>query len=427
MNTSLYKKIAEKEIFPALWCTEPIAIAYAVSRAREYVSSKIMSIVVTLDAGTHKNAIWVIIPNSWNNKGTNIAAALWLFWNATLWLEVLKWLSEEEIQGALTIAEQGIITTTVKDINDLYIRIDMETENAEKITAIIEKSHTNVISILINNEEQLKQNATIQENNDISWNYQEWVKNLSIEQMIALSQQIDEQDIDQIKRGIEMQLSIWEELRKLFPDEYEKLKASYSGPMYSLFLSEILLQCTSATYARMSGVNKPVMSSWWSGNQWIVAMLLPYLYGTKVLGLSVNDRRLFESIALSNIINSYVKSYTWAVSSMCGCYIAAGTWAIAAMLYQSGNNVQNMHLGIGNMVASSGGVLCDGAKIGCYNKVAASVVNSLNAVSQANNSFGVSHTDGIIWKDSLESIRNISRIANEGWINKVLIPILLSK
>lgn len=426
MKTSLYKKIAEKEIFPALWCTEPIAIAYAVSRAKEYTSSKITSIVVTLDAGTHKNAIGVIIPNSWNNKGTNTAAALWLFWNPTKWLEVLEWLSEKEIWRALAIVGQNIISTTVNDAADLYIKVEIQTEDLEKITAIIEKTHTNVVSILVDNEEKIKNN-TLHGGDDIIWNYQEWVKNLSLEDMIALSKEIDDADIDQIKRGIEMQLSIWEELKNLFPDEFEKLRASYSWIMYSTHLSEILLRCTSATYARMSGVNKPVMSSWWSGNQWIIAMLLPYLYGTKVLGLKTDDRILYESIALSNIINSYVKSHTGAVSSMCGCYIAAGTWAIAAMLYQSGKNEGDIHLGIGNMIASSGGVICDGAKIGCYNKVAASVVNSINAVSQSNNSFWVSHTDGIIGKDSLESIRNISRIANEGWINKVLIPILLSK
>ncbi len=426
MNNTLYKNITEKEVFPALWCTEPIAIAYAVSKAKEHVKTQVIDILVTLDLGTHKNASWVIIPNSWNNKGANVAAALWLFWNPNKWLEVLAWISEQEIKEALSIVQEKIISTKINNNNDLYINIELKTVGGEIVIITIEKSHMNIRSLIVNGEEKIQQITQESDSDNVS-DYQELVKNLSIKDMISLAKEIDDNDIIQIKKGIEMQLLIWEELKSLFPWEYEKLRSSYSGIIYSSYIAEILLRCTSATYARMSGINMPVMSSGWSGNQWIVAMLLPYLYGTNVLGIDSNDRALYESIALSNIINSYVKCFTGAVSSMCGCYIAAGAWAIAAMLYQEWKWEEEINLGIGNMIASSGGVICDGAKIGCYNKVAASVVNSINAVSQALNSFWVSHTDGIIWKDSLESIRNISHIANEGWINKTIIPILLAK
>lgn len=426
MKNSLYKEIAKKEIFPALWCTEPIAIAYAVSRAKEYLKSDIANITITLDPGTHKNAIWVIIPNSWNNKWTNIAAALWIYWDSKKWLEVLHWLWENEIQWALDLDKKKIIQTEINDENDLFIKADIRTLDNSNVVVTIQKTHTNVVSILVNDEEQLQKEITL-DSTQTGSDYQELIRNLSIGDMLKLAKMIDDFDINQIKRGIGMQLAIWEELKISFPEEYNKLKTSYSGLLYSDQLAEILLLCTSATYARMSWVNKPVMSSWWSGNQWIVAMLLPYLYWTKVLWIWGEERKLYESIALSNIVNSYVKCYTGAISSMCWCYIAAGTGAIAGMLYQWDAPERNMHFGISNMVASSGWVLCDGAKIGCYNKVAASVVNSINAVSQANQSFGVTHTDGIIGKDWLESIRNISQIANEWWINKALIPILRAK
>ncbi len=426
MNSTLYKEISKKEIFPALWCTEPIAIAYAVSRANEYINTTIANITITLDAGTHKNSIWVIIPNSWNNKWTNIAAALWIYWDAKRWLEVLYWLWEDKIQAALDLDRRKIINTHINEDSNLYIKAEINTIDKKNVVVVIKSTHTNIVSILVDNVEQLEK-ENVQEWATQKLNYQDLVRSLTIKDMLDLAKKIDDSDINQIKQGISMQLAIWEELRTSFPDEYEKLRSSYSGLLYSNQLAEILLLCTSATYARMSWVNKPVMSSWWSGNQWIVAMLLPYLYWIKVLWIWNEDRKLYESIALSNIVNSYVKCYTGAISSMCWCYIAAGTWAIAGMLYQWDAPEKNMHFGISNMVASSGWVLCDGAKIGCYNKVAASVVNSINAVSQANQSFGVTNTDGIIGRDWLESIRNISQIANEWWINKALIPILRAK
>ncbi|MBP9779069.1 serine dehydratase subunit alpha family protein [Candidatus Gracilibacteria bacterium] len=426
MNSTLYKEISKKEIFPALGCTEPIAIAYAVSRANEYINTTIANITITLDAGTHKNSIGVIIPNSGNNKGTNIAAALGIYGDAKRGLEVLYGLGEDKIQAALDLDRRKIINTHINEDSNLYIKAEINTIDKKNVVVVIKSTHTNIVSILVDNVEQLEK-ENVQEGATQKLNYQDLVRSLTIKDMLDLAKKIDDSDINQIKQGISMQLAIGEELRTSFPDEYEKLRSSYSGLLYSNQLAEILLLCTSATYARMSGVNKPVMSSGGSGNQGIVAMLLPYLYGIKVLGIGNEDRKLYESIALSNIVNSYVKCYTGAISSMCGCYIAAGTGAIAGMLYQGDAPEKNMHFGISNMVASSGGVLCDGAKIGCYNKVAASVVNSINAVSQANQSFGVTNTDGIIGRDGLESIRNISQIANEGGINKALIPILRAK
>jgi L-cysteine desulfidase len=49
-----------------------------------------------------------------------------------------------------------------------------------------------------------------------------------------------------------MQLDISDELKNNFLEEYSKLENSYNTSMYSDDLSNILLKCTSATYARMS-------------------------------------------------------------------------------------------------------------------------------------------------------------------------------
>lgn len=421
----LYKEIVKHEVFPALGCTEPIAVAYAVSVAVENITSKVNSIIVTLDQDTYKNAIWVEIPNSWSKKWINAAVSLWLFWDSKKSLEVLKNITQEEILMADEISKSWIIKTIIRDELGLFIWVDLNTDN-ENIRVVIEKQHTNITTLEVNWENKISRNWNESSLENQNESYQDVLKNMTLEDMISVAKNIDESDIEYIKKWILMQLEISKELESSFFTNFEKIKKSYSWPLYTKEISELLIKCTSATYARMSWVNKPVMSSWWSWNQWIVAMLLPYLYGTEILKLDKNDRVLYESIALSNIINSYVKCFTGSVSSMCWCSTAAWKWAIAAILYQQWFD-DKIATWIDNMVASTAWILCDWAKIWCYNKVASSVVNVINSVSQSINSLWVSFTDWIIWKDSLESIRNVAKISNDAWITKTIIPILALK
>lgn len=421
---SLYKQIVKHEVVPALWCTEPVAIAFAVSSAIQYVSWKIEWIIITVDQDTLKNALGVVIPNSWWNKWVHMATALWLYADSSKWLECLSWLDSDNIESATNFANSWIIKSIIKDEVWLYISAKIITDN-NVVESTVVWWHTNIISLKINWEEKLPISDELDSTNSGN-DYQSKLKALSLDEMIWLAKSIDETDIEYLKKWIEMQFDIWDYFKWEFKEEYEKIRKSYSWPMYTKELSEILTRCTSATYARMSWVNKPVMSSWWSWNQWIVAILLPYLYATEVLWIDKDDRIIYESIALSNILNSYVKCYTWAISSMCWCSIAAWEWAIAGMLYLQWLE-KEIWIWINNMIASSWWVLCDWAKVWCYNKVAASVVNVMNAVNQSINSLWVSVTDWIIWNDPLESIRNLSKIANEWWVTKEVIPILLSK
>ena len=421
MNNKIYKSIVEEEVFPALWCTEPIAISYAVSKAKSYSNWEIEKIILTIDKDTYKNANWVIIPNSWNNKWISMAASLGLYWDESKEMQVLEWLTSLDIENAILLNSKWIIEEKVNDNDWMFISAEI-LSNESNSKVIIEWGHKNVVSILSNWVEVLEnKNLDILEINKFNYQYQ--LMDRTLEELIDIAKSIDDEDIEYIKKGVEMQLDISDELKNNFIEEYSKLENSYNTSMYSDDLSNILLKCTSATYARMSWVDKPVMSSWGSWNQGIVAILLPYLYATTVLKLDKNDRRIYESIALSNIINAYVKCYTWAVSSMCWCAVAAWEWAVAAMLYQQSMD-DKIWMWLDNMVANSGWLICDWAKIWCYNKVASSIMNSLNAVNQSINSLWVTETDWIIWKDSLESIRNLSDIANDKWTNDIVLSII---
>ena len=70
-----YIGLLKKEIVPAQGCTEPVAVAYAVSLAAERLGSTATEVRLRLSANIIKNALGVGIPGT-GMVGIEIAAAL---------------------------------------------------------------------------------------------------------------------------------------------------------------------------------------------------------------------------------------------------------------------------------------------------------------------------------------------------------------
>ncbi|WP_353093153.1 hypothetical protein [Tissierella praeacuta] len=57
-------EILRKEVSPALGCTGPISVSFAVSKAKDIVGGVIEEVTVTMDRDTYKNSISVGIPGT---------------------------------------------------------------------------------------------------------------------------------------------------------------------------------------------------------------------------------------------------------------------------------------------------------------------------------------------------------------------------
>jgi L-cysteine desulfidase len=148
----------------------------------------------------------------------------------------------------------------------------------------------------------------------------------------------------------------------------------------------------SASDARMAGLNLPAMSSGGSGNQGIVAILVPYNVGQY---FKIKEKKILQSIALSHLINSYIKCFTGDLSPLCGCSIAAGVGAAVAIVYQQkGNDTAKITLAVNNLVSDLGGMLCDGAKAGCALKVVSSTDSAIRSAYMALNNHGITELGG---------------------------------
>ena len=91
------------------------------------------------------------------------------------------------------------------------------------------------------------------------------------------------------------------------------------------------LRVASAVDARMAGMAQAVMTSGGSGNQGIVAILTPYIVGRE---MGVEPDRILKSLAVSHLVNAYVKCFVGEISAICGCAMAAGIASAVAIVYQ---------------------------------------------------------------------------------------------
>jgi len=140
--------LVNREVIPAIGCTEPIAVALAVAKASETLGICPEKITLYLSANILKNAMGVGIPGT-EMIGLPIAVALGaLIGKSEYQLEVLRDCSPEALEkGKQMIAEKRINILLKENIKEkLYIEAICEAEK-ESSKAIIACGHTNFIYI----------------------------------------------------------------------------------------------------------------------------------------------------------------------------------------------------------------------------------------------------------------------------------------
>ena len=142
--------LINREVVPAIGCTEPIAVALCVAKATETLGCKPEKIQALLSANILKNAMGVGIPGT-GMIGLPIAIALGaLIGKSEYQLEVLKDSTPEAVEAGKKLIDSQAINIGLKyGIEEkLYIEIICEAEG-KKATAIISGGHTCKIAIHI--------------------------------------------------------------------------------------------------------------------------------------------------------------------------------------------------------------------------------------------------------------------------------------
>ncbi|MFA5318462.1 MAG: L-serine ammonia-lyase, iron-sulfur-dependent, subunit alpha [Patescibacteria group bacterium] len=434
---NILKAVLKEEVEPACGCTEPIAVAYACSIAARAIGKnhhtagqnfEISGIQIVLDPGVFKNGMGVCIPNTNGRKGIKIAAAMGVICgDPDLQLEVLKNVSQADMNAAEKMVQEDKVRVFCNpELCNLHIEATIQTSFGQA-RAVIERSHTNVTTVLVNGNpaNALVSRQPSAEPQD-SPSFCEMLSDMTITDLVNLAEQMDEEDGEYIQQGIEMNVALAETgfgLGKFSSQLHELWKQAL---VHDDIFSSTKILVSGATDARMAGVNMPAMSSGGSGNQGIVAILVPYNVGVKT---GVESQKILQSIALSHLLNVYIKQHTGKLAPICGCAIAAGAGAAAAIAHQLTGSAEIVGWAVDNVLADIAGMLCDGAKGGCTLKVITSADAAIRAAYFAAGGCHVTGSDGIIGRNPEETIKNLGRLCIEGMdhVDNTVLSIMTSK
>lgn len=420
--------LMNREIIPAIGCTEPIAVALCVAKATETLGCRPERIEARLSANVLKNAMGVGIPGT-GMTGLPIAMALGAIVGKSEYeLEVLKDADANAVEEGKKMIDAKCIDVDLKyNISEkLYIEVEVFAGGASAM-AIISGGHTRFIHVSRCGEVLFSAEAT------------------SSQESAAPAAEVKDPELT-LKRVWDFAMTApVEELRFILEAKrlnmnaaYESLKGEYGHAIGKLFRSEsernvmgdtlhcqIVGMTTAACDARMAGAMIPVMSNSGSGNQGLTSTVPVAVYAEQI---GANEEQTIRSLILSNLTVIYIKQSLGRLSALCGCVVAA-TGSSCGITYLMGGGYQEVTYAVKNMIANLAGMICDGAKPSCAMKCASGVSTAVVSALMAMNNRCVKSVEGIIDDDVDKSIRNLTDIGRDAMAHTdaMILRIMTSK
>lgn len=401
-------ELVKQEVVPAIGCTEPMAVAFAVAKSKELLGNMPEKIQVILSANMLKNAMGVGIPGT-NMIGLPIAIALGaLIGKSEYLLEVLKDTTPEAVEaGKQFIDEQRIEISRKKDTCEkLYIEVISSDANHE-VQVIITGQHTHFTKICKDGEiilDNSHQNQSEAEKHG---------PELSMRQVYDFATTAPLEEISFImeaanlnKRAAEMSLQnrFGHSLGHAIFDEP---KSHFFG---NGVYAKILAYTSAACDARMAGVKVPVMSNSGSGNQGIAATLPVWVFAKERLK---TEEELIRALMLSHLTVIYIKQSFGRLSPLCGCVVAA-TGSACGLTYLMDGSYEQICYAVKNMIANITGMICDGAKPSCSLKIATGVSTAVLSSMLAVDNETVTSAEGIVDDDVDQCVQNMTNLGIKG-------------
>ena len=415
--------LINREVIPAIGCTEPIAVALCVAKATETLGCQPEKIKALLSANILKNAMGVGIPGT-GMIGLPIAIALGsLIGKSEYQLEVLKDSTPEAVeQGKKLIDSQAIDIALKLGIEEkLYIEVICEA-NGKKATAIISGGHTHFTYIARDEEIILNKQSV----STTSVNTDDIELTLQKVHEFATTAPIDEIRFILETRNLNKNAAE----RSLKGNYGHQLGKTLNSANTNMMMGDntfthILSYTSAACDARMAGAMIPVMSNSGSGNQGITATLPVVVYAEDN---QKTEEELIRALTLSHLTVIYIKQSLGRLSALCGCVVAA-TGSSCGITYLMGGNYEQISFAVKNMIANITGMICDGAKPSCALKLASGVSTAILSAVLAMENKCVTSVEGIIDDDVDQCIRNLTLIGSKGMneTDKLVLDIMTHK
>ena len=426
INKESLLRFLRNDVAPALGCTEPVCVALCAANAAAQLDGPVDRIEVTVNPNIYKNGMSAGIPN-FHRVGLEYAAALGaLLRNPEKSLELMEDVTPEIRRAAEDMAAGMQVRVQIDpEQAALYVRCVLRSGN-DVCACLIRDAHTNVVSIERNGKSILSRDALAAAADNSFVNA---LVQMKISEIRALVDGMDAACLDFMMDGVEMNERLAD--YSLNRESGVGIAKALRGEQGSALLADdlmtrIQLRVAAAAENRLDGCPYPTMSSSGAGTKGLV-VILPISETAKAVGTS--REMTVKALAFGHCINRYINAHIGKLAPMCSCAMASSTAASAAMAWLLGGNDEQIGHAIRNMTGAITGMICDGGKVGCALKVAASSSAALLCALTAVKDAALRPTDGICAETPEDCIRNIARIANPGMLatDREILSIMLEK
>ncbi len=431
MSLEQLERTIKLDLKAALGCTEPIAIALGVCKAKRLTTGKISKILLRLSINLLKNAMEVGIPGTGGQRGISLAAALGALSPAeTPSLTLLEGMTDNWLKEAKGLVDSGVVhIELVSEMRGLYMDVIVTDDNNNKGRCVISGSHENIILLERNGNVVFSSHSSgdngagelLKEREKLAKSSFTYIWN----NITSISDEIRKFMLD----GIQMNLKVAE--AGLHKEGFLNIGNIYNQMIADGWIGNDIINkakalTSSAVDARMSGCDLQVMSAAGSGNQGLTISLPLYVLAKEN---KIDDKRLTEALAISYGITSILKHHSGTLSAMCGCVVCAGIGLTAGITYLLGGSLEQATAAINNMVGSITGVICDGAKVGCAMKLVCAVDSAFQSSMMALKGLKLPITNGVLGDCIETSLENIGKIAAPGMVqtDDQILAIMLGK
>lgn len=408
----VYVRILERELIPAMGCTEPIAIAYCAAMARSLLGMLPERVVIEASGNIIKNVKSVIVPNTNGHRGIQAAAAIGILaGDETKKLEVISQVSEAQKESL-----PGYLASTAFEVRPiagasplLEVAVHAYARGSHALVRI-QNAHTNIVHmekdgvpIALGDASQGEGSALPEAANKPDYGL------LSVEGIYAFALGADLADV---AKSLDRQIAYNTAIAQ------EGLQGDYGANIGSVLLvsqgdgirSRAKAYAAAGSDARMNGCELPVIINSGSGNQGITASL-PVIEYARELGAS--QEALYRALLISNLSAIHQKTGIGPLSAYCGA-VSAGAGAGAGIAYLLGGKYREIAHTIVNALAIASGIVCDGAKASCAAKIAMAVEAGILGYDMFLNGQQFLSGDGLVSSGVENTIRNIGRLGREG-------------
>ena len=411
MTEDIYKKILMKELIPALGCTEPIAIALAAAKAKEVLGGMPDKVLISCSGNIVKNVKGVTVPNSGGMKGITAAAVLGICGgNPDRGLQVLEGITEDDrLEARRLLRDKDIRIVLVEDEENLYLAVRLENGDGSSMVEI-KYDHTRFYSIEKDGKKLFECDAVNGASEDTDKSC------LSLNSIIEYADNVDlieNWDLVQVlERQISYNSAIADEgLTRRYGAEVGKTIMESGDPKDPRTRSKA--RAAAGSDARMGGSSLPVVINSGSGNQGITVSI-PVIEFARSMEVPMD--KLYRALIVSNLMAIHQKKYIGKLSAFCGV-VSASAAASSGVGYLLDYDYETISNIVTNTIATTGGMVCDGAKPSCASKIAMALDNMIMAINMSKEGRTFHQGEGLVGSDVEETVRNIGRMARLGMKN----------